>query len=400
MQKKQICEISKCTGCALCTVVCPKNAIHMTYDNDGFYQPNINNDLCVNCGLCDKNCIVNNRPNFQEMESEYYMCWSKDKISRKLGSSGGIFSVLAKWVLSAGGEVVGAAFDKHLKLQHTIVNNEENLSTLYGSKYLQSETEKVYKTIKEKLFQGKLILFIGTPCQVDAIYSYCGKVDNLITCDLICYGVGSTKYFEACIDALKLKYSSPVTEVKFRKKVYGCRNSSFSVKFKNGKEYQKLFYLSDYGLPFSERLINRQSCYNCSYSSRKRLGDITLGDYTGSDVFETKNAEIRQGISYISVNSEKGKSIFSQLSDFLHYEKKDKELIHKTSVRQKNEALDMTKRNAFISDFNTCGITKTLKKYCHVSIKRYLMLRYDSEYIMLRKLYKKLPIRHRYKKSN
>jgi coenzyme F420-reducing hydrogenase beta subunit len=392
MPKKQICDLNRCTGCALCSAACPKDAINMFYDNEGFYRPEINNELCIDCGLCNRICIANNTPKFQGMELDYYMCWTKDKRNRQFGSSGGMFSVIAKWVLSKGGEVVGAAFDEQLKLRHTIVNNEKNLLSLYGSKYLQSEIDRVYKEIKDKLSKGKLILFVGTPCQVDAIYSYCGKSDNLITCDLICYGVGSTKYFEACIDNLKQNYNSMVTEVKFRKKIHGCRNSSFSVKFENGKEYHKLFYLSDFGLPFSERLINRQSCYNCVYSSKERVGDLSLGDYTGSDIYEVNNKEIRSGISYISVNSEKGKIIFSNVSDLLYYENKEKELIHKTSVRQRTENLDMTHRNAFLSDFNTRGITETLNKYCHVSTKSYLMLRYDSEYLLLRKLYKKLPI--------
>ena len=45
---------------------------------------------------------------------------------------------------------------------------------------------------KEVLDQGKLVLFTGTPCQIEGLYSYLGKeYDNLITVDVICHGVPS-----------------------------------------------------------------------------------------------------------------------------------------------------------------------------------------------------------------
>lgn len=44
-----------CCGCRLCEQICSKNAISMTYDNEGFLYPKIDINLCVNCGLCKKN---------------------------------------------------------------------------------------------------------------------------------------------------------------------------------------------------------------------------------------------------------------------------------------------------------------------------------------------------------
>lgn len=43
-----------CCGCWACYNICPKSAISMQQDNEGFNYPVINNDLCVACGLCQR----------------------------------------------------------------------------------------------------------------------------------------------------------------------------------------------------------------------------------------------------------------------------------------------------------------------------------------------------------
>ena len=40
----------------MCAAVCPKNAINISLDADGFYRPIVNDELCVDCGLCTKVC--------------------------------------------------------------------------------------------------------------------------------------------------------------------------------------------------------------------------------------------------------------------------------------------------------------------------------------------------------
>ena len=49
-----------CTGCAACSAVCPHNAIDMKPDSEGFRYPEINTELCVNCGICANVCPVSN----------------------------------------------------------------------------------------------------------------------------------------------------------------------------------------------------------------------------------------------------------------------------------------------------------------------------------------------------
>ena len=46
----------ECCGCTACMTICPKSAIFMKLDREGFYYPQINEDVCVKCKLCLKVC--------------------------------------------------------------------------------------------------------------------------------------------------------------------------------------------------------------------------------------------------------------------------------------------------------------------------------------------------------
>ena len=46
-----------CTGCGACMNACPKNAIQMSKNNEGFFYPVVGKD-CINCNLCNKICSL------------------------------------------------------------------------------------------------------------------------------------------------------------------------------------------------------------------------------------------------------------------------------------------------------------------------------------------------------
>ena len=41
-----------CCGCSACFAICPKNAIKMEEDEEGFEYPKIIRQKCVSCHLC------------------------------------------------------------------------------------------------------------------------------------------------------------------------------------------------------------------------------------------------------------------------------------------------------------------------------------------------------------
>ena len=42
----------ECSGCEACENACPKNCITMKRDSEGFFYPEINLNLCIQCGHC------------------------------------------------------------------------------------------------------------------------------------------------------------------------------------------------------------------------------------------------------------------------------------------------------------------------------------------------------------
>ena len=45
-----------CNGCGICALECPKGAISMKEDNEGFFYPEIDQEKCIHCGKCEKVC--------------------------------------------------------------------------------------------------------------------------------------------------------------------------------------------------------------------------------------------------------------------------------------------------------------------------------------------------------
>lgn len=47
-----------CCGCSACYAICPKQAISMRPDEEGFDYPIIDENLCVRCYMCLKVCPI------------------------------------------------------------------------------------------------------------------------------------------------------------------------------------------------------------------------------------------------------------------------------------------------------------------------------------------------------
>lgn len=47
---------SECCGCTACYAICPKGAISMLPDEEGFLYPTIDKEKCVKCYACVKVC--------------------------------------------------------------------------------------------------------------------------------------------------------------------------------------------------------------------------------------------------------------------------------------------------------------------------------------------------------
>lgn len=298
-----------CCACGACLNICPKQAITMQKDEYGFLYPQIDESKCIKCGLCLKICAFQNSE-LKNVPIKTYAAQSNNT-DLKESASGGIFASIATNVLREGGVVYGAAMEMEndkLTVRHIAVENDADLIKLQGSKYVQSSTEKVYQDVKKKLNDNRLVLFSGTPCQVDGLNSYLGKkYENLITMDIICHGVPNNQMFQDYISLLEEKYKDKIIDFKFRDKTKGWGLTA--------KGYTAIIpaNVSSYYYMFLKSYINRDSCYSCKYACKNRCGDITIGDYWGIEKAHPEalkedvcGLDYKKGISCLIVNTEQG----------------------------------------------------------------------------------------------
>ncbi|MBD5401708.1 4Fe-4S binding protein, partial [bacterium] len=310
--EKTILTVSKkeCTGCGACFNICPVKSISMIENEEGFLYPVIDETKCTNCGLCKKSCPLNDRKNNNTKTPECYAVMANDEIRSK-SSSGGMFTLLANYVIEKGGYVCGAAFNQDWSVSHIIIDNKNDLDKLRGSKYLQSNTEKCFTEIKQLLKNNKLVLFTGTPCQVAGLYSYLGtNYDNLLSMEILCHGTPSYKILNKY---LKENHKDKKLEViNFRDKSlnWGCANltiyhDSNKISVFNAKDdaYEKGFHKS---------LFNRESCAPCKFAQLPRIADITAGDWWGIDKIKPELND-KKGTSLVLINNKKAKKIFLEL---------------------------------------------------------------------------------------
>lgn len=307
---------SHCTGCYACADICPKQCIKMADNKRGFRIPFIKLEDCVNCGLCEKVCPILSEP-ILHSSKQIFCAYNKDEVDRKIGSSGSIMLILAKDILSRGGVVYGAAFDNKLQLHHTRATTIEQLLLQSKSKYIQSDLLGVYKSVKNDIAKNIPTMFVGTPCQTQALCNFLGeeKRQNILLVDFICHGVPSQTLFNQSIAQYEKKNHCEVVGFSFREKdSKHLRNYKITYK-KEGNIYEETGRESQfpYYCGFLKYITFRDSCYECYFAKEERVSDITLGDMWGHE----KDPNFTKGFSLIYINTEKGEKEFMRLNDFM-----------------------------------------------------------------------------------
>lgn len=330
-----------CCGCEACCQACPKNCIEMIVNKKGFLYPKVDNRLCIDCDLCNKVC-----PAVEDVESRpfsgVYAAKNDNAAIRLKSSSGGIFSVLAEYVIKNDGVVFGTRWNERFEAVVDWTETIEGIGTFRGSKYVQSRIGNSYNKTKGFLDDGRLVLFSGTPCQIMGLKHFLRKeYDNLLTLEVICHGVPSPKVWQEYLSIIirplggdgkntvssSLKLPSVVTGVNFRDKTNGWKKFGFRINYCSDDRsseqnsvfestigsFIESFDQNEYMRAFLSNLTLRPSCFNCKAKAGNSGADITIGDLWGVDKLNPEIDEDK-GLSLIILHSKKAKNIFDDLN--------------------------------------------------------------------------------------
>jgi len=307
---------TNCTGCGACRLLCADCCITMESDSEGFSVPKINEINCTDCGVCIARCPANDTEKYKNKQhlSVLGIRHKNDEILQK-SASGGIFAGIAAKILETPENAVfGSAFDEKIVAKHVCIRDIKDIELCQSSKYVQSDTGDTYLQAKELLDDGNTVFYTGCPCQIAGLYAFLGKdYDLLLTIDLICHGVPSPLLFKKYIMRLGKKFGGEIIYYNFRCK----EKSGWGIKAKT-KTKTKTIYprLDPYYNSFLQNITHRECCYTCAYASRNRVGDITIGDFWGVELFHPRFHDAR-GVSVATINTSKGEKFFkSAHSDF------------------------------------------------------------------------------------
>jgi len=376
-----------CCGCTACVSTCPKNAISLIEDDQGFTYPHVNQSFCVNCGLCDKVCPVLNSEKRNKDYKKIYALRLKDESILQKSSSGGAFYAIASYVIqNLNGIVFGVKYDEKMEVRHAYTETLDGLKDFQGSKYVQSNIKGIYEQVRSFLCIGRNVLFTGTPCQVMALKLFLKiEYENLICVDNICHSVPSPRIFKEYLEMVNSAYKGDVVKIDMRNKKKGWSHAF----------YYYYYYFSDgtslgddklkfehWGKLFFSGLITRPSCNACRFTSYRRAGDITVADFW-DDSLKRPEAYSPKGTSLLIVSTDKGEKILRAIEDSV-----DKWILTEDEAYQpclKAPIKANPQKDEFWKYYHEYGFKKAYNKYFKIGMDKIIKNK-------LKKILKRTPV--------
>lgn len=340
-----ITDKKNCCGCSACVQRCPKQCIRLEEDTEGFLYPQVDEETCIKCGLCEKVCPILNQTDKLSV-LEVLAVKNPNDEERMNSSSGGVFLPLAREVINQGGVVFGAVYDESWEVHHVYAEKIEDVYPMMGSKYLQSKIGNSFKDAERFLKQGREVLFVGSPCQIAGLRTYLRnkQYSNLLAVDFLCHGVPSPGVWRRYLaetyggyDAKEqsrlqatagknsvllssLNATSPIGDIKFRdKRESGWKKYRFVVRQKSASKADQNTVLSSdihYDNPFMRGFLSdiylRPSCYACKCKNGVNHSDMTIADFWGINQIAPEFDDDK-GVGLVLLNTKKGEEYFSRL---------------------------------------------------------------------------------------
>lgn len=356
MDKKRKAE---CTGCRACELSCPVHCIKMEADAEGFIYPIRDDTKCIQCDKCEKIC--NSKGNIIDklcVDRKVYAAWNKNSEVLQNSSSGGIFYALAKYVISVGGIVYGAAFTDDYQVEQKRIEKEDDIILLMGAKYVQSDTKRTYEQALEDLKNGKTVLYSGTPCQIRGILNFAKEFSQRLFCvSVICHGVPSPSVWQKYLALKKGQFAENfIRNISFKYKACEWKNFCLYIEFEKRKyveEQDRDLYMKG----FLQNLFLRPSCYYCTANTEPVYADIILGDYWGIEK-EIPELNTNTGISCIVLNTKKGIELWEGIQEEVYYRESTYDAIIRQNGAVEASVSKNENRKRFFEELDIGGVVE------------------------------------------
>ena len=316
-------EKEKCYGCEACVQICPKDALVMKEDDEGFRYPLLDKERCIECNLCRQVCPYENMPKRYSSNKYTFGGYIKDEQIKFESTSGGAFSAIVDTFCDENYVIFGAE-SKGLLVWHSYITDKKDLAKFRKSKYSQSKMGNSYQQAKDFLNSGKKVLFSGTPCQISGLKAFLRNTnqDNLLTVEVICEGVPSPLYIRKYEQSLKKKFGALIESIDYRYKGHSflghhkwdfeIMRTTVMMNDNKKKVIEKDRWFNPFWYIWLKHLMSRPSCYECLFATTERTADISLGDLWGVHIYCMELYGKNDGSSLAIANTEKGKSVLKK----------------------------------------------------------------------------------------
>ncbi len=322
-----VCRKELCTGCGACINICPVKSIDFIDDPISGNKAIINSDTCIKCEKCKQICPIEHPVSAVE-PNRCFAGWSTNEKIRSSSASGGIATELYRFYADNQNWFVGCAFTPQNKAVLRIESTD--YTAFQNSKYVYSDMRDTYCEVERLLREKNRVLFIGLPCQVAGIKNYLsGKricQDALACVDIICHGVIRPEWLDEYIRRKELNTGRRTKHIFFRDSRFGTNNYVLSLSDEKGIIHSSRVDKSDeYQLAYHRGVACRDNCYYCQFAQEKRVGDLTIADFTGVGSY-AEYLYSKDNISCVLVNTDRGMVLLQALVDSLYIQMDERPL--------------------------------------------------------------------------